>query len=290
MKNTFVKIVKSILIFVLITLSSCKYGSGNIFYEYNSVDSRIEQLTKINPGFETLGTGSNINYSFLLITDIHFGSARPDREELPLEKFWNWMDKQNTDGTMPDFCLVLGDSIDWSDDAKFADYVTFRDRIENQYGLKVFNVIGNHDMYQMGWEMWKDNNYPNTSFYKFETNDYSLYALDSASGTFGQKQIELLKQDFQHDSKPKMIFTHYPLYTNKFYVSLDDTTERNNLITLFNQNNVKAYFNGHIHRKEETNLGLFTDYSVPSFMFTQKWTVVSVNGLTHELSLKYCKQ
>ena len=86
------------------------------------------------------------------------------------------------------------------------------------------------------------------------------------------------------DPNLKLVFTHYPLYTNMFAVSLDDPTERNLMVNLFNRNNVIGYFNGHIHRKEETDCGLFIDYSVPSFRYRQSWTIITVNKANRTVS------
>ena len=285
--------LKRTWIFILLTLCvtlifSCKYGSGNIFYEYNSVDNRVNSLKKLTPAEMSGVSGPAWQpFSFMILSDIHFGSIRADGNPLPLNEFWAWMDSKQASSSLPDFIFILGDNIDWCDDGFMAEYEAFCNKIENEYHLKIFNILGNHDMYQMGWEMWSTNCFPHTSFYKFEVNGFSFYALDTGSGTFGKKQVSLLKEEFAHDSNPKVVLTHYPLYTNFFYVTMDDTTERNLMINLFNQNDVKAFFNGHIHRNEEIDLGSFTEYSVPSLRFRQKWTIVTVDPATSSVNVQY---
>lgn len=282
------KLFFAFTLFFSLLISSCKYGSGNVFYKYNNVDNRVNSIKDLGDVGSVVGiTGSNQPYSFMILTDIHFGSIRGGNNPLPLDEFWAWVQTNHTNPDFPKFCFILGDNIDWCDEGFLSEYLAFRNKLENDYGLKTFNIIGNHDMYQEGWEMWRDNNYPGTSFYRFVIDGVSYYALDSATGTFGKKQKKILENEFLKDTNPKIILSHYPIHTNFFYVTFDDTTERNYFVSLFNKNNVKAYFNGHIHKIEESNLGNFNEYSCPSMRFRQKWTIVSVDPSTKEVSLNF---
>lgn len=273
-----------ILIFLsLILFVSCKYGSQTPFDKYNSVQSRISSLQVIEDTDlslnSSLWTSSQEEYSFLVLTDVHVGSLRADGNELPINDFNDFLENtlpSLSDTLKPKFCVLLGDNIDWGDEVFVPEIKAFKKKIEDS-GLKILNVLGNHDLYQDGYEIWKSYSYPGESFYIFKTNDVNYYFLDSASGSFGSKQYKLLKEAMEKDSKPKIVFTHYPIYTNMFGVSIDDSTERNLMINLFNRNNVIGYFNGHIHRKEETDCGSFTDYSVPSFRFRKSWAIITVN-------------
>lgn len=277
-----------VLVLSLVAATSCKYGSQTPFDKNNSVQSRIETI-KILTDADTGITESDWatwgdEFSFLILTDIHIGSLRSNSDDLPLQDFYDFLENLDSLGNKkPKFCFFLGDDIDYGDEKLIPEYEDFKSKIEAK-GLKIFNVVGNHDLYQNGYDIWCKNNFPGTSFYKYAVNGVSFYCLDSGSGSFGSKQSKILKTQMEADPNLKLVFTHYPLYTNMFAVSLDDPTERNLMINLFNRNNVIGYFNGHIHRKEETDCGLFIDYSVPSFRYRQSWTIITVNKANRTVS------
>ena len=99
--------LKRTWIFILLTLCvtltfSCKYGSGNVFYEYNSVDNRVNSLKKLTPA-EGVSVPAGQPFSFMVLSDIHFGSIRADGNPLPLNEFWAWMDSKQASSSLPDF-------------------------------------------------------------------------------------------------------------------------------------------------------------------------------------------
>ena len=275
--------MKKFRVFLLASFSllftSC-YGSWNSFYEGNDVDYRTQKLLNISnstdSNFKDAGLSSlSGRYNVLVLTDLHFGS---NRATIPLESLCQWLESVKGSSEAPKFVLSLGDFAEVGALEQYAEYLTFCEKLENEYGLKmIFNTCGNHDLYKGHWDNWKDKCYPHTSFYKFHTSSFSWYALDTASGRICQNQYNILKEEISKDPNPKIVFTHYPLTEFKaFGIGLNGTTERNLLIDMFAKNNVKAYLAGHNHYSRNNFIG-FNEYVCPSFRYNKAWFVLRVD-------------
>ena len=272
------KISYVLLILLSVLLVSC-YGSWNIFYDGNNVDCRTHSLKNITPGESPEFAASNVaalsgNYNVLIISDAHFGYKM---REAPLQRLYTWLDSVKGTSAAPAFAISLGDSTDTGGQEQFDEYLDFCNKLTSDYGISiVFNAVGNHDIYQSHWGNWQSNCYPHTSFYKFETSGFSWYCLDTASGTIGRQQYDLLVQALEADSKPKVIYSHYPLNDYHLAFGLGESTERNLLIDKFIKNNVKCYLGGHNHYSCYNNIG-FNEYCCPSLRFNGSWAIVHVN-------------
>lgn len=251
--------------------TSC-YGSWNIFYEGNNVDNRTGNLLNISPALEYSG-----NYNVLVLTDTHFGYSM---KEAPVQALYNWLEAVKNTPAAPVFAICLGDAVDTGAQEQYNEYLNFCNTLMTVYGIKVvFNSCGNHDIYQSHWGNWQANCYPHTSFYKFETAGFSWYSLDTGSGTISRQQYDIFVNAISNDSKPKVVFSHYPLSEYRLAFGLGETTERNLLIHNFLKNNVKCYMGGHNHYTHYENLG-FNDYCCPSFRFNNSWAVLHINEST----------
>ena len=236
MKNKKNTLINIIFLIAFTLFNSCKYGSDNLFYTGASVNERTKNgitFLEDNPVQEKL------KYNVLIFSDTHFGSKRKNP---PYQKLYEYLDKIKETSEYPAFAIALGDLTDTAGVEEFEQYDDFIQTLENKYNLKTYNIIGNHDCYLSGWDNWKNNCYPHTSFYKFETSNFSYYFLDTGTGTIGKNQLNHLKKEMQKDSKPKIICSHYPLYTSTVLFCLSDTYERNELIALFQKENVKIIF------------------------------------------------
>lgn len=267
----------------LFFMASCKYGADNIFHAQNSVHNRDTSITNLtNTGFESLSS----SYTFAVMTDVHYGAiAIQNAPAMPDTDFLNWLDGLSS-SEKPKFCLVLGDVVDYGAAEQYPDYVSFVNNIEAR-NVKVFNVIGNHDLYNSGFENWKTNCYPHTSFYNFQTSGFSFYGLDTGSGGPGAEQLASLKSAFTGDSKPKIVFSHYPFYSSSFLFSMTDTTERNIALSLFKKNNVRLYLCGHIHMYEVYDFGSLKHQALPSFHYDGIWLLVTVNESDSSYTLTF---
>lgn len=268
------KKIKYIFAILLICLffTNCKYGFNNCFYYGSNVNERTKNgilHLDDNP------VKTKIEYNILIIADTHFGSRWAD---VPYKKLYNYLDSIKNTEDWPSFVICLGDSTNAGEESEFILYTEFLQHLQNEYGLKTYNTIGNHDCYQFGWENWKEYCYPYTPFYKFQTQNFSYYFLDTATGTIGKNQLEHLKKDMQNDKNPKIVSSHYPIYTSTMLFCLGDSFERNELISLFQQNNVKFVIGGHIHdRPESINLGTFSQEVISSFTYENTFALLKVN-------------
>ena len=257
-----------ILLVSSVLFTSC-YGSWNIFYEGNNVDNRTKNLLNITPALELSGS-----YNVLILTDTHFGY---NNKEAPLQALYGWLESVRNTPAAPAFAICLGDAVDTGAQDQFDQYIAFCNTLMTQYGIRVvFNSCGNHDLYQSHWGNWQANCYPHTSFYKFETAGFSWYSLDTGSGTISRQQYDIFINAISNDTKPKVVFSHYPLSEYRLAFGLGETTERNLLIHNFLKNNVKCYMGGHNHYTHYENLG-FNDYCCPSFRFNNSWAVLHIN-------------
>ena len=190
----------------------------------------------------------------------------------------------------PKFAICLGDVVDLGHKEEYSKYLAFCDKLKKDYDIKlIFNTCGNHDIYQNNWENWESACYPHTSFYKFKTSKFSWYSLDTASGTIGLKQYNRLIADFKSDSRPKIVFTHYPFVRFSMNTSnMAETTERNKLITDFSKNNVKCVLGAHNHKKSYDDLG-YGVYGLPSLGYGDDWGLMHVDENAGTVSLEFIK-
>ncbi len=191
MKNNLRALI--ILIFSL-NLISC-YGSWNIFDEGNDPDHRADSILNLTAGNDQTFKNSGVaylngRYNVLVLTDLHFGA---DAVKAPFDTLYEWLDSVKNTPDFPAFVISLGDSSDTGKKDDLKEYQSFCQKLLDNYNLKiVFNCCGNHDLYQGHWDNWKESCYPHTSFYKFETQGFSWYSLDTGSGRVGKKQYESL--------------------------------------------------------------------------------------------------
>ncbi len=276
-------ILKRVMTFVLISctilFTSC-YGSWNIFDKGNNVDERSENLKILSDSTDYEFSAAGISslkgkYTVLIISDVHFGSMR---KKVDCERLFTWLDNLKGDKKYPVFALSLGDDVDHGFSEEYELYMEFCKKLRNSYGIKlIINACGNHDIYQNNWDNWERNCYPYTSFYKFNTQKFSWYCLDTASGTIGLNQYEKLISAFDNDPCPKIVFTHYPLMRFNYDCSnMAETTERNSLISDFSKNNVRCVLGGHNHSITFNDLGYY-DYGIPSLCYNDAWALLCID-------------
>lgn len=251
-----------------ILFTSCSYGLKEVFKRDFPVEERASELLEIDTG---LDLSQKEKYSFVVISDVHYGAKKASIEE----KFLNFISDLPE---RPDFCLCLGDI---AEHGLEEEYIAFNEKLVKpleELGLKTFNVAGNHDLYNTGWNNYTKYNYPNTSFYKFELEGTSFYFLDSASCNLSKPQFAQLEKAFEKDKNQKFSFAHVGLYADDTtYFIMQDTQERNELISLFEKNNMKLFVCGHIHYYAETQYDNLKEITVPAFLEQEGWTIFTVD-------------
>ncbi len=270
------------LVFALLLLQSCQYAFHEALWRKDPVDSRSTHIVKVEPKFTVPPTKK---YYCILIADPHLGHTKYDA---PLEKFLTWLDKYiaQKGGEQPLFCITLGDLVDHGTASEYQTFADFQKKIQDK-GIPVYNILGNHDVYNSGYTLWKETCYPHTPSYYFETTAFQWYFLDTASGTLGRPQFYDLKEKLAQSNKPKLVFTHYPLYGNgAFYFTLCNPRERAELISLFGKNNVKLYCTGHYHKGGYYDFGAFKEHVLTAFGAYSHWYVFHVDETASAFSIE----
>ena len=257
--------------------TSCKYGPQDAFFrEYNS-NKRTQSIFELEE--KDVPSPSSDVYTVAVFSDIHFGKKKATRHE---QDFLNWLEKSKENGTAPEFCICLGDIVDHGLKEEFKGYVDFTRKVEEILGSgKIYNVLGNHDLYNDGWDYYTEMVFPYKSIYHFKTKQFSWYCIDSASGTLGKKQFNKIKDAFDEDPAPKIVMTHIPVYSNPLnnlgYFSFQNTYEADMLLTLYAKNNVKLILNGHIHKTYKNYFNNCIEMTVPSVIEENKWMVLTID-------------
>lgn len=232
-------------------LSSCNVDlKGLIIPTSDVVEKRFEQSMELNNDASIDIVDVEDDYMFYVCTDPHINETTTN-----LSTFF---DRLCNDGSSS-FGVILGDCIDIRDNLPaYLDAMSYTPE-KHRYDYKVFHILGNHDIFFNGWIDFKELIGP--SVYWFETRFSSgkdLYiALDSASGTLGQKQTRWLQSflsERRSDYRHCFILTH----TNFFY---PDNTQKGSgnfnldesmaLVDLLGKHNTTLVLQGHDHYRED---------------------------------------
>lgn len=267
---------------------NCSMGLGELFGHDESLNSRSGKIKYLSAE-ELSGVPVSENFNFVIFTDIHFGNEKFKRHE---KDFLKWLDSvKSVDSKKPAFCVCLGDIADHGYAEEFDSYVAFTESIKSHAGIKTYSIAGNHDLYNSGWKHYKQKIFPYSSFYKFSTDEFSFYFIDSASGSIGLSQYNSLTEEFNRDEKIKLVFSHFPLTTEgDFYFRMQNLTERNRLLAMMAVNKVKNFFSGHTHMKRFTDFGSFEDTNFSSISKSGVWLLVHVNQTEKTVSYEVIKK
>lgn len=291
------KIFSLTLVIFSLLFTSCEYGLTEFFYRIDEVNSRSSRIVNLSDTTDSLvhsdvevPSPSSSKFAVLIFSDIHFGrnpSTGGDRQE---EKFFEYFTKNKIDlekyneDTYPFlFSICAGDCVEHGFASEYVDYKKFTDKIKTLYNLKTYTIAGNHDLYNSGWSQWKSYCYPYISSYFFKTkyndSEISWYLLDSGNGTLGYRQLNDLKKKMENDSNKKIVISHYPIYAGGiFYFTMQNTTERDTLISLFGKSNVRLSLEGHYHSGGQYDFkNYFHEEIVKSFLDKANFAVIYVD-------------
>lgn len=310
---------------MLILFASCSaYGFFWGQFGDEDVDERSPSLTDFGTlDLSTQNQQVSSIYTFLVFTDSHFGS---EKEQFNEDFFLAWFEglyKNYSAGDskkiakLPRFAINLGDTADGGKEEQFIEYLRFEAKLKavaNKYlygeasselaqTFRVYSVLGNHDLYHNGAKYFENLIYPHTSSYFFRIDadskdsalGFSYYFLDTANGTAGTKQLKDFKKKLEVDPCPKIVLTHYPIYaggTNMFMI-IQNTLERNTILTYFAKNNVKQVYEGHAHSDYGFDFGKFREDVIGSLRFSgraeRQCALVTVNEQTQQVFTEIVK-
>ena len=293
----------------MFAFSSCaNYGFYQLLFGEEDVDDRFSGFSDLS-GETVLSSSLGLNgkYSFIVVTDVHIGAS-----DVRSSKMNDFLDEisslfESIDKTkIPRFIVNLGDTAAGGHLSEYNDYNSYLEKIRklaveknvvsSTEAFKIYTILGNHDLYNNGWTDWKKTVYPYKSTYYFSlssgTADYdslpfSFYFVDTGNGAFGTDQLDAFEKLLKSDPSPKMIFSHYPFYSDNVpFMALEDTTERNYLLSLFAKNNVKALFGGHVHTVFEHGFGSFSQINTSALFKNEAFRLVTVDESTLSVSTK----
>lgn len=292
-----------------LAFSSCaNYGFYQLLFGEEDVDDRFSGFSDLS-GETVLSSSLGLNgkYSFIVVTDVHIGAS-----DVRSSKMNDFLDEisslfESIDKTkIPRFIVNLGDTADGGHLSEYNDYNSYLEKIRklaveknvvsSTEAFKIYTILGNHDLYNNGWTDWKKTVYPYKSTYYFSLSSgaadydslpFSFYFVDTGNGAFGTDQLDAFEKLLKSDPNPKMIFSHYPFYSDNVpFMALEDTTERNYLLSLFAKNNVKALFGGHVHTVFEHGFGSFSQINTSALFKNEAFRLVTVDESTLSVSTK----
>ena len=330
MKTRRIAIPLLITVLSLLIASCMNYGFFWGRFDEKDVDERsayLKDFNSIKPDIASQTPAASSTYSVLIVTDMHYGSTS---EKLDEKGFLDWLDgwykKYSGRGENPDdkdltklprFAINLGDTADGGHDSEYREYLEFDKKIKAVAGkylygeddttldsnrkFKIYGILGNHDIYNDGSEGFFKYIFPNYSSYYFTVDAdgdgkaFSYYFLDTANGTLGTSQLDDFKEKIEADPRPKIVLTHYPVYaggTNMFMI-IQNTMERNVLLTYFAENNVKQVYEGHAHQNYGFDFKKFREDVIASLRFSgrdsKSCAVFTVNEATQQVSTEIIK-
>lgn len=273
-----------LLIACAVLASSCSYGPYMFNVSETKVDERATNIAEIDsPKTE------DMRYSFLIIADPHTGPRVSGSVAGHFLAAYNkWMNEAD-ERDKPRFVVNLGDVLDSGRQSQADEYQAFMQQLgtvadDFNESLPHYSVIGNHDLYASdGWDVWKRNFYPHTSYYRFVIGGFSYYFLDTGNGTLGKPQLEDLEKRLAEDKNAKIVLMHYPVVSDSSFC-LQNTVERNRLLRDFADGNVKMIFSGHYHRGDTHHYGNMTEVTVKSFGFNGTALLVTVDNATQSIT------
>lgn len=290
-------------------LCSCSnIGFYTMLFGEEDVDERYDGFIEIKDDeLPALPSSTAGKYSFVVVTDIHIGAN--DVKDSKMDDFLDEMEQlfeNKNEEKIPRFIINLGDTADGGHASELKKFNSYCKKIQSLAVRKgvvseaddfmIYSILGNHDLYNNGWDDWEDKVYPYCSTYYFSLSvdssclPFSFYFVDTGNGAFGKNQLDDLEDLMKADKNHKMVFSHYPFYSDQTPVmTIEDTTERNYLLDLFERTDVGAMFGGHVHTNFNRNLGDFTQINTAALFKNGYYCLVTVDEASGTVSEKKYK-
>lgn len=243
-----------LLLFASLLLVSCE----------NSLSDTIDRMMNISTedpfgsvstntflsdsGAVTVNRQSGGDFSFVIVTDLHFGS---DSERADSE-FISWFGANCS--TDVDFVASLGDFTDYSTKEQVQEYYdTIVSPIESSWSIPVITLMGNHDSVNGGLKYYKSILGYTDSFFMFKCKDVEFYVIDNSLRTMGRKQLKYFREAMATppgSGTKRVVLAHIPIYgrISEVWGTLYDTLERAEILEAYYQGGISLSLSGHVHR------------------------------------------
>lgn len=202
------------------------------------VERRFNESMAMTPP-PSLG-GLPASFSFIQLTDTHVAGGANRH----LSAFVNKV--------IPSDAFIIG-SGDLTENGLSENYAAYRN-ILSITGLTVYSAIGNHDLWNNGWEQYKKVLGP--SVYAVTVSSISagstvrIIVLDSGDDTIGAGQYKWLEKQLQAKTEPLcVVVSHYNFFSpNLFETSVSTNNEEvYGMMRMFEKYHVNYVIMGHTH-------------------------------------------
>ena len=217
-------------------MTGCDYVNLWGFLSSSPVDDRFKQKDSLKNYNPPVITDQN-NFSFLVISDTHYYNSQP--------YYIKSIDANKTTWDLS-FVIIAGDIVQAGMQDQFdlaaADFATTT--------LPVYPVIGNHDLFNNGFEIYR-NVFGRTVYDMKIGNMLHMIFIDTANGTVGELQMNWLENILKgSDAKYRIVFSHYNLTDSEewqTFTTYSYPDEVYYLFNLFDTYNVDYCVAGHLH-------------------------------------------
>ena len=248
---------RSLLIIAMALIATSCYKSEFVTSS-ESVDMRFNESKEWNDkhSVSEIFVDSD-DYSIMAMADCHVGGTKN------LEKFLNIARNVNPAAVVMDGDLTGGLS---------EDYNIFENQIPDADSLKLFFVVGNHDLWYNGWGEFYSRFGSSSYYFTVTTPSASdLYiCIDTGGSTLGHLQMEWLQnllKSVRPDYRRCVVITHVNLFRPRHTTSTNMVEEElNALMDLFTEYKVDMVITGHDHKRDVEVLGLTTYIQVDALV------------------------
>jgi 3',5'-cyclic AMP phosphodiesterase CpdA len=214
---------------------SCGYVDiGGIFYS-SYINDRFREKADLK-AFPTPDVSDDNNFSFLIITDLHYYDKQPHYFEEINDHTSDWKYS---------FVVIMGDIAQNGYQSAF----NLAKKDISTSIKPVLPIPGNHDIYNNGWPIYKKEF--GRSVYAFHIGESYFIFLDTCNGTLGSLQKAWLEARLKNSRAYKnvFVFSHYNITESEAQSGTEWTSheERYYLINLLAKYDVDYFFSGHLH-------------------------------------------
>jgi len=239
-----IKIGRCILTIAMLFCVSCEdVDFSGFFYNNNPVNDRVKESlewNKVNPEKSIIIPGTD--YTILVAGDSHVGGT------VNLNTF---LTQANTTGASG--IVIAGDLTTGHKE----DYDVFKQEIDAKTNLPTFFVVGNHDLFFDGWDVYFD--YFGSSTYSFKVNTSEatdlFICLDTGSGTLGSKQLNWVTDLLEKERKNVrycVVITHVNFIREHRTSSTNLLVEEvRAILDLCYRHSIDLVITGHDHNRSE---------------------------------------
>lgn len=177
------------------------------------------------------------HFTFIAVGDLHISSGDTAR-------FRRILQAAKDEGDA--FGVFLGDIVDSGNPTDVKAYQ--QALLDFGWDGKAFAVIGNHDIFNDGWEAYRNAHGP--SHYAFQVGNTKFIALDTADGGMGREQEKWLETELQKSRPPNLfLLSHYAAVTpgKRTYLKLADEAEAARLMGWATKYKVTGWLAAHYH-------------------------------------------